>query len=1425
MNRLSKFIAVALTLTVSLNVWAREDESARRRNTTTGSQNNSGRISSGCQRSSSRVFLDINNVRAMLLNGGDMWWDLSNPQYEVPKQDDVTQTKRHSLFAGSIWIGGQSPNGQLLVAANTYRGGVYMFWPGPVDANIRDVTQAECLAFNRHWKVNKSEVEEFFADFIDGFIADENDIPDVIKFWPGKNNPFLPQDPNFSGINLNRDLAPFLDFDGNPNQYNPLNGDRPDVRGDQMIWWILNDVGDVKQPATQPIGMEIRVEAFGFQSADDRNDMTFYRNRLYNRGLEIMLNTHMGQWADPDLGQAGDDFVGCDVPRGLGVCYNGDGFDDGVVGYGTNLPFVGIDFFIGPIADQGDLVDNNKDGRVDETDPVDLGCSGEIRFGEPIIMSNFLYYNIGGDPVNGDVNTVSDYYNYLRNRWKTGNRVTYDFIAGRTTWDPLLYPSSAVLCETNFIFPGFADPNSEQQYHSDAEFFWSCGGSVQDPGGPFNYPSPNTFLWTERTANNAPGDRRFLQSAGPFTLEPGAKNEVTTAVVWTQGNIATLLAASDKAQKLFDRCFDNLEGPNSPDMLITELDRELILSFIPDEFFSETGVRQNTLTYEEVDKSLSSVDGDIAYRFQGYKIYQVIDNTVTFAEFNDSNKARLVGQCDIQDGVGEIVNLLPASWDADLLVPTLMVQGADKGIFNSLRVINDQFSTLSDRRLVNYKTYYYSVVAYGYVANSKSTEKYILGSKNTRIYTAIPSKRIGTVLNSKAGDPVQIVRLQGVGNDGNEVEITKTSRDSLINQFKVSHLEYAKGPFSVKVFDPLRVRDAKLKLSLSSRLEYRISSTLDTIRVGDTLVCSGSFTLPASLTLRVSASVRQIPGIAVVEKIVVPQKVDVNTGFTVSVLQVKMLNDHVGGTFKRLDDILQNGGFVRTTEANLSFLKRGGTDTASVTTFELSDYFQIESVSGPDIGIVNNSTPVSRGTDQLIPELGIQISLRRVLNPTEEAAQDVLNSGLLRATLEFADSTKRWIATLVDTTFAFRDLAIADNDFFVQQQDPTQIIRRQMLNGSIIPYPFAEAINRSPVNNPNVSIVDQFAASYAEGSQPNFRLRMSQVPKIGNIDIVLTSDQSKWTRAAVLQHQFRRNEGPGSLQLVNQNRHRLLKSNKVSLNRDLEVDSTIFSPFNPALRSRGMSWFPGYAIDLDKGVRLNIAFAEDRNRDAVTGNDLKWDLSDKRDGNNNFVYIFNTPYDGGINIERELDSMAPTNVGSVNQTNQFNYYINAINYACLFRSGDIGVQPLETDVTIKIRVTKTLASAESGKAGVYLFETNGKTPIFNVESLLKEQLDIIRVAPNPYYSYSQYEPNQVDNRVRMLNLPNRVSINIFTLNGTLVRRFEKDDSATFIDWDLRNQEGIPVAGGVYIMHFNVPGIGEKTIKWFGVTRPLDLDTF
>ena len=91
--------------------------------------------------------------------------------------------------------------------------------------------------------------------------------------------------------------------------------------------------------------------------------------------------------------------------------------------------------------------------------------------------------------------------------------------------------------------------------------------------------------WTEVTAGNTPADRRFLQSAGPFTLQPGAVNEITTGVVWARaksgGQTASvqLVKIFDQlAQALFDNNFDILNGPDAPDMEIRELDRELIFT-------------------------------------------------------------------------------------------------------------------------------------------------------------------------------------------------------------------------------------------------------------------------------------------------------------------------------------------------------------------------------------------------------------------------------------------------------------------------------------------------------------------------------------------------------------------------------------------------------------------------------------------------------------------------------------------------------------------------------------------------------------------------------------------------------------------------------------------------------------------------------
>ena len=60
--------------------------------------------------------------------------------------------------------------------------------------------------------------------------------------------------------------------------------------------------------------------------------------------------------------------------------------------------------------------------------------------------------------------------------------------------------------------------------------------------------------WDEFSEGNPEGDRRTLQSAGPFTLEPGALNNITVGVVWARAvngnNVAAVEAIKIADQRL-----------------------------------------------------------------------------------------------------------------------------------------------------------------------------------------------------------------------------------------------------------------------------------------------------------------------------------------------------------------------------------------------------------------------------------------------------------------------------------------------------------------------------------------------------------------------------------------------------------------------------------------------------------------------------------------------------------------------------------------------------------------------------------------------------------------------------------------------------------------------------------------------------------
>ncbi|MBU2447158.1 MAG: hypothetical protein KJ666_16515 [Bacteroidetes bacterium] len=111
-----------------------------------------------------------------------------------------------------------------------------------------------------------------------------------------------------------------------------------------------------------------------------------------------------------------------------------------------------------------------------------------------------------------------------------------------------------------------------------------------------------------------------------------------------------------------------------------------------------------------------------------------------------------------------------------------------------------------------------------------------------------------------------------------------------------------------------------------------------------------------------------------------------------------------------------------------------------------------------------------------------------------------------------------------------------------------------------------------------------------------------------------------------------------------------------------------------------------------------------------------------------------------------------------------------------------------------------------------VFEFTAIKPKINDLELAKTALDKINVFPNPYFGANALERDKYQRFVRFTNLPNTVTVRIFTISGVFINKLEKQNTSQFLDWDLRNQDGIPVASGMYIAHLDMPGIGTKVMK-------------
>lgn len=1310
-----------------------------------------------CANSESQIDQEINNVRARLLGGGDCWWDFTDGRYIVPKVDVSTgQQEVSSIFAGSVWLGGVDPGGNLKLACQDYRtGSTNEFWPGPL-TDIGTTDQFTCDNWDRHFKVTGEEIRRHLSNLSKGDL-NPNDIPRGVKGWPAKGNPYFVDVYGFDLPDTKAGLAGFFDKDED-RLYNPLKGDYPsiEIRGcaldkypDEMIFWIYNDQGGGQPHGNtngNAIQMEVQVQAFGYQTTDELNDMTFQRYKLINRATERIDSTFFAMWVDPDLGCHLDDYIGCDTSKSLMYVYNQDAVDGqpgttcgGTPTYGDKVPILGVDYFRGPL----------------DSNAVELG------------MSSFIYYNNPGfctpDPTTTDPSQPLEFYRYLTGHWKDGSPFTYGG-NGKGGTIPIRY--------------AFTEPPN-------------------DPTG-----------WSMCTANLPCGDRRTLQASGPFSLLPGAVNELIIGVPWVPDidypcpDPEQLFRADKLAQGLFDNCFQILEGPTAPDANWIELNKEIVVVLT-----NSTDSTVNNNAYENYSESdflapdslIHSTDPavleSIKYRFEGYKIYQLQNPNVTNANFNDVTKARLVYQVDVKNGVKKIYNWTeqpnPNNPSKKIYVPELKADGQDLGIRHTFSITEDRFATGNDKSLVNHKKYYYAVVAYAYnnygdfdpfsIPVKGQQRGYLEGRLNVQVKTVIPRPVVDVALNAAYGDGVIVTRLEGAGVNGTFLDIDDATRERMFQPGYDSTLTYTlgHGPINVTIFNPFEVKDGDYELAI-------------------------------------------------------------------------------------VDDNMTDNQVAPNARWQLRKL--------------------------PDGQVIASENTIEKLNEQVVPEYGFSVSIAQATEPGSKT--DDANGGI-GAEIIFKNPDQPWFTGYPDqgdNIFNFVKTGPLEDD---ETLDPKQGLST-LGAGLFVPYTLCDWRSQygkmpdylltpawTDKNSSNVNAVGSLAT------------REKSLGNLPNVDIVFTSDKSKWSRCVVIESagypftstsptEYEKLAGLSTESPASPGKPRVMfdvryapSVGKDDSNGDglpdpdgaVEPDSIPNSGnTGKVLNSKrgqplyGMGWFPGYAIDVETGRRLNIFFGENScySKDVdptYTGRDMMWDPTDAvfrtgydintggipkyydwLMGGQHWIYVANTTYDQCEFIRSRLSPELQSGfVPKFNAIKQIGWCgMIQMNTGVQLRSYADGLIPRDNDAIVKLRVNnpyQTWFNDNDGnkKTGhpLYRFkiESRERNELNTVQT--ENSLDSIKMVPNPYYGFSQYETSQYTQTVKITNLPGVCTVTIYSLDGKFIRQYTRNEHyepynqiSPAIEWDLKNSKGIPVASGVYLVNVKSPE-GERTVKWFGIARQFD----
>jgi hypothetical protein len=435
--------------------------------------------------------------------------------------------------------------------------------------------------------------------------------------------------------------APYFDGNGNgvydptPNPVDSLR-DIPGVPGaSQTIWYVTNDQSSERTNfmyGTDPMGIEMQATFWAYAQTGALGNMFFRRYLIINKTDVLGSNRtfdsmYVSMWSDPDNGDSGDDYAGCDTVLSVSYCYNGKGID---AVYGDVPPAIGFDFFQGPLVDGVAGEDINKNG-IDDAADFAIFKNKKVGPGKINLPMTAAYYYINSDPTLTDPTQGS--YAEGAVRW-------YRFFQGRIglTNEPFIDPNTGL--ESKFTLPG--DPVTRTGWID---------------GQQFGY-----------------GDRRIGMASGPFNMAPGDTQEVVVAEIVAGAvtgvdrlSAISLMKYYDQiAQVAYDSFFDLPTPPPPPFVDLKELDGEIVLDWSKD--------NEKVLATENFNSK--------GYTFQGYNVYQL-----PTASSAPSEGVR-VATYDIIDGIGKITDLVFDPTTGSVVV--LPVQfGTDFGVKRFISIKQD----------------------------------------------------------------------------------------------------------------------------------------------------------------------------------------------------------------------------------------------------------------------------------------------------------------------------------------------------------------------------------------------------------------------------------------------------------------------------------------------------------------------------------------------------------------------------------------------------------------------------------------------------------------------------------------------------------------------------------------------------------------